>query len=547
MGSYRIPRLAPDEYLQDRHVDASEAAAILGMSGPRFRQISGTREAPDAMLGAPRLEKGVRGGRWPLRRVLAYGMHHGREMRVPLPPLLPRPDGARRYEPWGPPQQVAAEAGGERIEAWAQMLESTSHERDGALFVLTPLWPTKSWRLRAALPELFQAFAQRAMLPQETPRPTAIIIPVIEEDPAPFWRVSVLPPTPQEPVYFAPFGDVARCLGWPAMPVWPRGTNAASAVAAWAPGRPVPVSIPAAWQARWTAAQYALKLADQTADAALAGSYRYTWWSVLSTMHHDQTFAPTKLPEDAEWAVDLRLPELPEPGTQYALFIPAVDDLVGTLHAPSYVAEALLSYFGDWRYSGPHTIELKHLPSPWTERFNAFRTAGEPATPEQLRTARIERLQREAIANGDGTFPEVRIVDQHVLAWSSTHLTWLGWNGYTSETADDLKAAWPAEAVEVLLTRDSERQPVGWTSTADGQLSPLPSERALMGLIPLTNMALGLDPVSTPPGLDQLLNSTSSTNPQTLAWPDFLALLGSSSLRNSTGSRPSHPDDRRGR
>lgn len=526
MSSLRIPHIAPDDYLHSFQVNAAEAAAILGLSGPRFRQVAGTRETPDPVLGAPQLEKGVRGGRWPLRNVLEYGMHHGRSMKVPLPPLLPRPDGSPRYRPYGQPEQVVSVIeSGTRIEAWAQLFESTSHALgDEELFVLTPLWPTNTWHIRTALPALFEAFVQGAGLPRETTCPPAIVIPVVEEH-SQLWRVPVIPPTFAEPAYHAPYEDVARCLGWSAMPVWPKGTNSASAVAAWAPGRPVPVSIPVAWQARWSAAQYALRMTNIAEDPETAESYLGAWWSILSSMRSERLFTP-ELPASAEWAAELALPELPEGPSPAVSFIPAVDDVVSTLHAPGYVADTLLSYFGDWRYSGPHTIELTHLPSPWSERFDAARTAGLAATEEQLRTARLQRLQREAIANANGAFPDVRLVDQHVFAWAPQHLTWLGWNGYTSEHVDDLKAAWPADPIEVLLTRDSKtNQPVCWTSTADGQLSPLPSEQALMGMMPLTRKALGLDPVTTPPALEQLLRSTSSTQPRILVWPDFLALL----------------------
>lgn len=525
MASSRSLRFAPDDYLHDAQVNAAEAAAILGLSGPRFRQISGTRETPDPLLGPPRLEKGVRGGRWPLRRVLEYGMHHGRSMRTPIPPLLPRPDGAPRYRPYGVPEQVVSiNDGGDRVEAWVQLFEAAAFDVDELLLVLTPLWPSTTGSIRMALPALFESFKQGSGLPRDAECPPAVVMPVVEEH-ADLWRVPVLTPSPSEPSYHAPYRDVARCLGWPAVPVWPKGTNSASAVAAWAPGRPVTVTIPAAWQARWTAAQYALRMTDIAEDAELANSYLSVWWTVLNSMRNEQLFAPSSLPDGGEWAATLTLPEPPDTKLEVS-FIPAVDDVVSTLDAPGYVADTLLSYFGDWKYSGPHTIELTHLPSPWSDRFEAARSAGPEATVEQLRTARLQRLQREAIANAGGAFPDVRLVDQHVFAWTAQHLTWLGWNGYTSEHVDDLRAAWREDAIEVLLTRDSRsNQPVCWTASADGRLSPMPSEQALLGLIPLTRRALGLDPVRTPAPLEQLLRAATTTRPQTLAWPDFLHLL----------------------
>lgn len=524
MTMVRTYQLAPDDYLHDIYVNAADAAGILGFSGPRFRQIAGTREQPDALLGAPYLEKGVRGGRWPLRRVLEYGLHHRRPMQAAIPPLLPRPNGGARYRAYGRPIQVGVVAGnGARVEVWVQLFESSRHGEEETLLVLTPVWPTEEFPLRDSLGAVFAEFVRSAGLPAYLKRPPAVLLPVVERGEH-AWGVLVIDSSELEQAYYVPFEDAAQCLGWDAVPVWMAGTNSASALALWAPGRPAPVTIPVEWGARWAAAQYSLQMAARVSDPELAGSYRGTWKTMLDMMHVDYGKPEGPLPERAEWAAQLTLPE--RSTERYSWYAAAVDEVIGDPSRPAYVADALLSYFGDWRYSGPHTIDLSLMPGAWSDRFAAARRAGVTVPGDQLHSARLRRLQGEAIANADGIPPEVRIVGEHLFAWTPQHLTWLGWNGFTSSAEDEVMAAWPSDAVEVLLARDIRtNQPVAWASAADGTVMPLPSSQAFRGLVALARQALGVDPVLVSEPLDQLLRATTRTQPQTLPWPDFIQLV----------------------
>ena len=106
--------------------------------------MAGSRENPDATLGAPR--SGTNGtAEWPLRNVLQYAMLHARAAKTALPPLLPRPGTQIRYEAANNGRPLTLQVRTQTISIWAQLYRpaqrTTPHEDDGDVLLIVPLWP----------------------------------------------------------------------------------------------------------------------------------------------------------------------------------------------------------------------------------------------------------------------------------------------------------------------------------------------------------------------------------------------------------------------
>lgn len=539
---------APDDYLTGLHVDGREAARILGFSAARFRQLSGTREQPAPLLGPPTVEKGDRSGKWPLRKVLEFGIAQGRDMTIPAPPLLPHPAGTPRYRRSSvPPRAVRIEDDrGVVRESWAQLYEPTSVGAPCSaapdLLLLTPLWPSEiRWSLRAlAARFVVDAGMSRRYADEAGSVLTVVEMPVAVGHSAPWGlhielmaSAAVVDPSPKSwrdmgPAHrLVPFEDLAECLGWKGVPVWPEGTASSGTLAVWSPGNPVPLSVPVQWRDRWAGAQLALRKAAELeeTDPLLAASFRELEDSIHGMMR-SQTRHPMRLDPGSTWAVDWQIPDR-EPIAHTASFIPAMDAIAADPTWPAHLSDALLSYFGDRRYSLPVTVDLRTLPPVWRERFEALRRRSDPIPDVDRAAARIRRLERASWA-ASSEQPELLVDGRTLMAAAGEQLTWLAWNGYDSHDVDDPALAWQQDASDVLLVRSAEPRLVGgWLSTPDGRMSPLPSVRGSYDFVTLARIAQGVDvwELRRSAALEQLLDTVTPDSPQTLSLPDFVALV----------------------
>lgn len=534
------PDLAIDDYLADVHVAGNEIASLFGVSPGRVRQMAGSRENPDATLGAPR--SGTNGtAEWPLRNVLQYAMLHARAAKTALPPLLPRPGTQIRYEAANNGRPLTLQVRTQTISIWAQLYRpaqrTTPHEDDGDVLLIVPLWPDST---SFAYVEIAAAYTRQTdsdwynRLEDEAIALTVIELP--STDPfAARGRVHTqyvtagdlraegsLPDTHRLSLISA--ADIAACLGWPAVPVWPEGTATAATVSVWAPGEPVPISVPAKWQDLWSAGRHAAIRAEKTVNPDMAASYRALDAAIQAHMLSDAQ-RPYDFADGTESAVEWNIDEPPK--QNQGDWIPAVDDIVGSNDVPPFVADTLLRFFGDWRYSRPITLNRSTLPSEWRRRLEQMiSTAKRIDTHGQQASARLRALERAAIdASGGTALPTIHQAGNTILAATEQTITWLAWNGYNTQTDDELSHAWPDNAAEILITMDPHsRRNSAWAATFDDDITALPHSQALGDFAMLARKAHGHS-FGRSPKLESVLQSTTPDQPCTIPYPDFLRRL----------------------
>ncbi|WP_027467270.1 hypothetical protein [Curtobacterium sp. UNCCL17] len=522
---------------------AQESARLLGISLSRFRQLAGTRAAPDPILGAPEKEHGVRGAAWHLEAVLRTALVRGYGSAESIPPLLPHPSEVR-YQPafeQGARRIVTIARGQRSHQVWAELYRPRGHGAAYDLLVVTAL--DDDWFVT---PEDDAAIAQEffgALPGSQSTRHLAVVhIPVAGKlyYVPNLVRVAVLHRdlftsdgrnAPMPRWYNVPAQDVAACLGWDAIPVWPASCITAANVSMWAPGHPVPVVVPAATQALWNAALMVPTYRDAAPTELLRESYRTLEKELYNAVDQQRDDVRGELPDGTALAITLE--PLPVPDDlrygEKTSFFAAVSHITSTPGVPALVADAILTYFGDWGYSFPKTLHLQHLPDRWQAGFATLRRDAIALTDEEVSTARARRLQAHALPAVPAHPPMLARVGRQYVAFNPDYVTVLAWNGYDDTTDDGALAdAWPAMVSELLIARDPGTSSlVAWALTADGAVHPLPTSQALRDFPSLAREALTGETSSKPrnPRLEALLSSITPETSRTLNYAEAVSLL----------------------
>ena len=504
-----------DHYLH-AEVDGRQAAKVLGVSAGRWRQLTGSRQSP-AEIGPGRVRAGVRGARWPLRQVFEYAMKRGREVRVPLPPLLPLESGVPRYEPasgrvWNAPDGVHLVR--DKVSAWAQMLVPVSYELCGhpqhPVVLLTPTWPTGSFEIRASVLSLAaQALAQPGwadVLHREDPELAIVVLPTAQNDSSDrlvrSTRVvtiagdllgEILPSvgggTQGAPSrtgsglveYEVPVADVARSLGMTALPWWPAGCATSATCARWSPGRPVTVTTPASLRDRRQAALWLSQRGEERADEEQKADYQEIAHQIDPTPGAGLSSAWERdpvAPDGFELAVQLAWPSPIRRRGSAGDWFRALDELLEDGEVPLPIARTALEHFGDPRYARPAHLALDSFPEIWQPQVREyFRGLGTDEGVEVLSQHRWRILDTYHREHSSAGGRPVRVGPLKVPAiLGEDHLTWFPPTGYQRGVDDNPAKAIPAAPVEAWFAAVDDRQVRGWVRTLDYQFAPLPAK-----------------------------------------------------------------------
>ncbi len=410
-------------------IDAAEAAATLGVSAARWRQIAGTRANPNPVL-PPDNKAGERGARWKLRHVLDYAAAQDRDLRQPLPPLLPL-SGGPRYMPTGPSTgarpgyELSLPIGTDSSAVWAQLFIPTQTRRCGhpeqCLLLLTPLWPADAYQVGRDVPQyLLQAAARPGWGDALRAHPAGVSVVILNDEPSAWFVRAVLldaqdlttalsptlaamsesyglSPDPQN----FPAQDVATCLGWPALPWWPKGTATRSLCARWNPGAPVTTNIPEALRARervthWLLRQVPRIPATQSDFDEAARMYdparQEGLHALIAKQHGLQPQAAGQVPEGYELAVTLRWdPASPSVTGADAQPSRALDQVMTTPHVPAEITTVLHHWLGDPTYTAPVYLPRDLLPTDWWDLVDQSRRVL-PVAEDERTTPRWQRM-----------------------------------------------------------------------------------------------------------------------------------------------------------
>lgn len=474
-------------------ISGREAARLLGISDGRWRQIVGSGEP---LLGEPEKIPGRRGGRWRLRDVLAYAMASGRGCTQPIPGLLPHPARPRYTSIEG--RVHGARAGwavtdeeGVEYEVWTQVFVPESWHRWGhdepVLMLVTPLWGT-TYVTEGDLVDIVSQTRTHPDLSGILPRPgypngTSLVVVVVDqpahdgvssEGGVPSlrsWRI------PAEQLrdenrgqwfaasYDVPVTDVAGCLGWPGLPLWPYGTNTRAHLAAWRSGSTIEISVPEQHAPQHAAARWlehaATTNSERTADYLIAA-------------HALVAHAPTPRVEPiAGWqrAATVTPARASRPDVDGDLYA-AVGDVARDPAVPAHVGDTVLDYFGDPIFSRPIHVRLDRLPQSWVTQITETVTSEPRVSPPETLAARWRRIL--AAASGDEAASDASTyamgVERTPVVLSSTHLTWC------SPHVEEFGDADRAGIEEILLARDSTNGRLGaWARPVAGShFYPMP-------------------------------------------------------------------------
>lgn len=482
-------------------ISGEHAAELLGKSGPWFRQQAGSRESPNPELGAPVLEKGVRGGRWPLRTVLQFGLTHGIEAPGGYPPLLPAARGPR-YRPSQDGEHAMEVSGrnfGGKWEVWVQQFEpwGVYAQKPWIVLVVTgvrnSLDPTTVIDPAEIVAEHRRQAPYLICGPAKDTRYAVVSLPPADYTWTSTWcrgnavqysGTNELGDATWETVdpHFQqiPFKDLAACLGWSAVPLWPKGYTSVATLARWSDQRPVEVAVPPALQTKFNAAERALAEAGRSSDPVLADSYRYlhqTLTRVLIEAQQDAEELRGRMVEGTVLAVRPKVPDQSDWDNPRGIsFFPAVEKMVSDPSEPAAIADEMLNYFGDPGYSHPVTVAFEDVPTEWRDRLRSQIDTMASVSEAEQRNARLRRLAQAVSTVSTGP---VRIgqIGTSYVASTPSHLSWLAWTGFDKSDGYDLTQTWPEHPLEVLLV-SGEHSAVGiWVDTVEGKLIPVPTGR----------------------------------------------------------------------
>lgn len=529
------PTFRPDDYLQPgKSLTAAEAAKLLGISLTRFRQLAGTRAEPDPVLGPPVKADGVRGAGWPLRAVLQAALARGATGGVP--PLLPDPNGPRYRLSTLPEARRMVSVNqrfGDEATAWADLYEPTGYY-GRALILVTPL--NGAYLSDGDLLRLTRNLAaQTSDFPSTCNGATIVRMPIAGAyDFVPAIR-AVTTRLENEQVdmvaaYNVPAADLAGCLGWSAVPVWPEDSVSPAAIAMWAPSSPVPITIPAHAQALWSAAMLAARTADEASDETLRLSARTLeahLYDAVDGRRHENLSLDDGFESAVEWRPLPRPAHLDEAHTKD--FFAAGSLLVSTAGLPAHATDAILGYFGDWAYSAPRGIDRRGIPDHWVQAFGLLRQRVTPLPDNERDTARVRALVAHAMELEPTSVPHVAITGKSYVAFGEDHITTMTWTGYDPETnSDNLSQAWPQDGTEILFGEDRDNgQPVLWALGVDGVPAPIPHQQGPYPFVSLARKAFGGDRKQFSPGkrLESLLSTVTPSQAVAINFTDAVAML----------------------
>lgn len=524
-----------DDYIQPgRQLTAAEAAKLLGVSLTRFRQLAGTRAEPDPVLGPPVKSDGVRGAGWPLRAVLQAALVRGADAGIP--PLLPDPNRPRyRLSTLSEARRTvtANQRFGDKATAWVDLYEPTGYY-GSALILATPL--NGAYLSDGDLLRLTRKLAEQGSdFPSTCHGATIVRMPVAGDyDFVPAIRAVTtrLEDGQVDTVaaYDVPPADLAACLGWSAVPVWPADSVSPAVIAMWAPSSPVPITIPARMQALWSAAMLASRTADEASDETLRLSAR-TLEAHLYDAVRGRRNERLELPDGFESAVDWRPLSRPAhlDDAHTKDFFAAGSLLVSTAGLPAHATDAILGHFGDWAYSAARGIDLRGLPEQWAQAFGLLRQRATPLPDNERDTARVRALVAHAMELEPTSVPQLATTGNTYVAFGENHITAMTWTGYDLETdLDDLSRAWPQDGTEILFGKDrASGQPVLWALGVDGVPAAIPHQQGPYPFVSLAREVFGGDRKQFSPGrrLESLLRTVSPAQAVAVNYTDAVSML----------------------
>lgn len=519
----QAPSFAPNAYLEE-FVSGDEAAAVLKVTGGRWRQITGTREDPHPLL-TPHVTPGVRGARWHLRDVLAYALAEDRETAVPMPPLLPLPSdpgtGPRYVQPTDVPARVRL---GRELTAtgpfgsatvWAQWFEPTSAVRCGvresSVLMVTPLWPSTQFDVQQVVESVVREAVATAGWSEHF-RPgrdwlTVVVLPVGNDPLLRSVRQLVFtaaevadlvmrrPLAARSVVAQMPAADVAACVGWPALPWWPEGTATRSLCALWEPGKPATTPVPASLADRARLAQWITRQepwgrvtqADYAQLARMCDPARTDRRGFHAQVEPAEGF---ELAVDIRW--DLSSPDQ-QPGQPDAFA--ALDQIMASQDVPADIEATLRPWLGDPTYAAPAHYDFDDLPDEWVglirEGLPYLDDKGDLDTPRwrhlrQVHEQQTLELHPDTPMDADewdfaviGPLHAPVIVDEHGITFAAPtgHAPFYGIFPEVPARAID------GQVESVLLLASSEGHYRGLYRTTHGVLGVLPAKaQFLVGL-----------------------------------------------------------------
>ncbi|MFZ2343960.1 MAG: hypothetical protein WAW08_05140, partial [Candidatus Microthrix parvicella] len=318
--------------------------------------------------------------------------------------------------------------------------------------------------------------------------------------------------------YTAPAVDIAACLGWPALPWWPKGTASRSLCALWEPGKPVTTDIPERLSDRRRAATW---LASRTVDtpnifdAFLADAFDDPSWlsrgratdvdyGALARMldpAHTEGFADqqarrtTAVPDGFELAVNLTWEPVSPAPVPAAQPMRALDHVLGSLATPADLGRVILDWVGDPTYTLPAHCPWTALPEPWRQELQTpiadYVDEGDTTSPRWQRLLRAHQtyLDEAGVTDDDqprfvelGTLQAPAVLDEHGITFCSP----TGYRPFRDDQEDQPGQALTApdddddKPFEVLLLTDAQDQTRGLVRFVSGRIAPLPGKSQVM-------------------------------------------------------------------
>lgn len=496
--------LEPQAYLSGLQVSSAQAAALLGISVARWGQlVTAHQDLEHAAVTTP----GVRGARWPLRSILEFALRENRAVKTRIPALLPNPSGPRYVAastrlPESPKSMFTsylAYGGVEeqvKVEFFAPAQRSANGIDHPAVALVTPVWPSE-------VVVGIERLSQRLLHPDNPWFPilegflddsakhddTAIALVLIptagrtenvslldEVEVLEFSVNDILSDRPRRPRKLkVPAKDVAACLGWKALPIWPSSTNTKTNLSAWSPDQTIEGVLPADWGELWGAAQW---IASTEPSDALYASKQ----AVLHTIHHsivsDLGHAKGSPSEGFRLGAQPAAPGAPSFPGQLPSFTDATDWAFNEASAPYFVTEPLFNYFGDSTFIRAAAICLDTLPPEWSYAVDKLQLSAEPSTNAVPGSQRRRRLET-AIYTLDPTAQEISHYSMGPLAapaaLSHNVIAWCAPTAIpTVEEHQQSSASAKSDFRSILFVRTHDAQTVAIAMSVAGELVPLP-------------------------------------------------------------------------